>query len=579
MTTMKNIFKSLLLGTLIISASSCDDFLNIPSQGILSDSQLNSADNIEKLVISAYAQLGNDHYTVPNLLWPWGDLRAGDAYKGGDGPADIFFYNALETFTPLQPDMSAFPPGALKDMNNKMWVRQYIGISRVNNAMRRLNEISKTDFDKKEIRIAEMKFLRANFFFTLKILYNRIPWYDENASVADIEKLSNVQYTNAELWDKIITDLRDAAGVLPESQSDVGRPNKYTAKAFLAKALLYAAYEQNDEYQVVNIDGLKLTEVVDLVDEIILSDKFELENDMAFPFLWEYENGKESVWAIQRSKDDGTTTGNLDFSSMLNNPMSNDFGCCWFHIPSQNLVNSFKTGADGLPLFDTFNSTDLDLASNTVDPRLDHTVAMPGKPWKYEAGLIYNELEWTRQPGIYGPYSSMKENVSPYCSCFEKITPFMSSSKNTILIRYSDVLLWKAEALIELGRESEALPVINDVRQRAKNSTSLLKNGLGEPLSDYNIELYDASNWNQDYARKALRWERRLELALEGQRFFDLVRWGVASQTVATYLSVEKDKRTYLKDALFTAGKNEYMPIPYQQIELSKGKYQQNRNY
>lgn len=564
---------------MILTLYSCNDFLDIPAQGILSDSQLNSPENVEKLVISAYAQLGNDHYSVPNLLWPWGDLRGGDAYKGGDGPADIFFYNALETFAPLQPDMSTFPPGALKDMNNKMWVRQYIGISRINNAMRRLNEIELGDFDKRDIRIAEMKFLRAHFYFVLKILYNRIPWYDENASVAEIEKLSNVQYSSNELWDKIANDLRAAADNLPESQNDVGRPNKYTAKSFLAKVLLFQAYEQDEEYKVVDINGLKLAEVVDLVDEVSLSGKFQLVSDFAYPFLWEFENGKESVFAIQRSRDDGTATGNLDFSSMLNNPMSNDFGCCWFHIPSQNLVNAFKTGADGLPLFDSFNSADLDLTVNTVDPRLDHTIAMPGKPWKYESGLIYTEQEWTRQPGIYGPFSSMKENVSPLCECFEKITPFMSSSKNTILIRYSDVLLWKAEALIELGREDEALPVINEIRLRAQNSTANLKDVNGDPLSDYKIELYQSAQWTQDYARKALRWERRLELALEGQRFFDLVRWGVASETVSEYLEVEKTKRTYLNDAMFVPGKNEYMPIPWQQMELSKGLYKQNRNY
>jgi hypothetical protein len=576
---MKTIYKSVLLGSFLLSFYSCNDFLVIPSQGILSDSQLNSPDNVEKLVISAYAQLGNDHYSVPNLLWPWGDLRSGDAYKGGDGPADIFFYNALETFTPIQPDMSAFPPGALKDLNNKMWIRQYIGISRINNALRRLAEISQGDFDKRDTRIAEMKFLRAHFYFVLKILYNRVPWYDENASVAEIEKMSNIQYSNTGLWDKITADLRAAADNLPESQSDVGRPNKFTATAFLAKVLLYQSYEQNDEYKVINIDGLKLTEVVDLVDEVIASGKYQLADNFAFPFLWEYENGKESVWAIQRSRNDGTATGNLDFSSMLNNPMSNDFGCCWFHIPSQNLVNAFKTGADGLPVFDSFNENDLDLTTNTVDPRLDHTVAMPGKPWKYEPGLIYTELEWTRQPGIYGPFSSMKENVSPLCECFEKITPFMSSSKNTILIRYSDVLLWKAEALIELGREDEALSIINEIRQRAKNSTGNLKDVNGGPLSDYNIELYQSAQWTQDYARKALRWERRLELALEGQRFFDLVRWGIASETVSEYLNIEKAKRTYLNDALFVAAKNEYMPIPYQQMELSKGIYKQNKNY
>ena len=259
--------------------------------------------------------------------------------------------------------------------------------------------------------------------------------------------------------------------------------------------------------------------------------------------------------------------------------MSTELGCCWFHIPSQNLVNSFKTDESGLPMFDAFNENDLDLSSETVDPRLDHTVAQPEKPWKYETSIIYTEDEWASQPGIYGPYSSLKENVSPNCECFERIPPFMSSSKNTILIRFADVLLWKAEALIELGRQGEALPIINQIRQRAINSTELLQYANGAPLSNYNVALYDGSAWTQTFARQALRWERRLELAMEGHRFFDLVRWGVAAQEINEYFSAEKSKREYLQSAQFEAGKHEYLPIPQQQINLSNGRYLQNKGY
>ena len=154
----------------------------------------------------------------------------------------------------------------------------------------------------------------------------------------------------------------------------------------------------------------------------------------------------------------------------------------------------------------------------------------------------------------------------------------MSSSKNTILIRYSDVLLWKAEALIELGRQGEALPIINEIRSRAKNSVQLLKDINGLALSNYKVEPY-AGNWDQEFARKALRFERRLELALEGHRFFDLVRWGIANDAVSAYLSIEKSKREYLSLANFEKGKNEFMPIPQQQINLSKGLYKQNPGY
>lgn len=577
---MKNIATITFLSAILLMASSCGgDFLEVEPQGVISDEALNTPENIEGLVIAAYAMLGNDHYTVPNQLWPWGDLRAGDAYKGGDGPADIANYHAMEIFSTLQPDMSAYAPSALGDLNDKKWSRLYTAISRTNNALRRLNDIPESEYALKTTRIAEMRFLRGQYYFDLKIMYKHIPWVSENDSPLDIEQIGNRDLTGAQLWENIIAEFQFAADNLPATQSDKGRPTKFTAKAFLAKALLYAAYEQNDNHQVTNINQQKLEKVVSTVDEVIASGKYALEPDFANPFLWEHENGPESVWAIQRSHDDGTSTGMIDFSAMLNAPMSTEFGCCWFHIPSQNLVNSFKTTANGLPDFDNFNNSDLEVSVNTVDPRLDHTVAQPGKPWKYETSLIYTEDEWARQPGIYGPFSSLKENVSPNCECFEQLPPFMGSSKNTILIRYSDVLLWKAEALIELGRHSDALPIINEVRQRAKNSTARLKFADGSPVSNYNVEPYSGAGWTQEFARKALRYERRIEFAMEGHRFFDLVRWGIAAQTLDSYFTIEKTKRDYLNNAQFQSGKHEYLPIPQQQINLSGGKYVQNPGY
>ncbi len=574
---MKRIFSSAAVLIVLAMTWSCNKFLDVKPQGVISDVTLSTPENIDKVVIAAYAMLGNDHYTVPNQLWPQGDLRAGDAYKGGDGPADIAVFSAMELFSTLKPDMSAYAPSTLGDLNNKKWERGYIAVSRINNALRRLNDIDETVYPLKNQRIAEMKFLRGHFFFELKILYKYMPWFDENAGAADIEAIGNREFTNEQLWEKIANDFISAADGLPVDQTDKGRPHKFTAKAYLAKTRLYQAYEQNDQHVVTTINPERLNQVIALVDEVIVSAKFSLAPDFAQPFLWENENGPESVWAIQRSHDDGTTTGNVDFSSMLNNPMSSQFGCCGFHVPSQNLVNAFKTDENGLPLLDSYNQADLNLATNTIDPRLDHTVGQPGKPWKYEPTIMY-DISWSRQPGIYGPFASLKENVSPNCTCFERLTPFMSSSKNTILIRYSDVLLWKAEALIELGRQGEALPIINEIRSRAKNSVQLLKDINGVALSNYKVEPY-SGGWDQDFARKALRFERRLELALEGHRFFDLVRWGVANDAVSAYLSIEKSKREYLSQAMFEKGKNEFMPIPQQQINLSKGLYKQNPGY
>jgi hypothetical protein len=311
-----------------------------------------------------------------------------------------------------------------------------------------------------------------------------------------------------------------------------------------------------------------------------MSSTFRLETDFGYNFMpGAYENGNESLFAVQYSHDDGTSKGRLNFGDILATPQG--LGCCDFHKPSQNLANAYKTGANGLPLFDTFNDADLDLTANTVDPRLNHTIAIPGHPWKYDPTLLYDK-SWNRTPDVYGVYASLKENVSPKCDCFIHLDPFYGNTKNRIIIRYADVILFKAEALIELGRQDEALPLINQIRTRAKRSTGSLKMSNGNYESNFNVSTYIPGTncvWSQDFARNALRWERRLEFAMEGNRFFDLVRWGIADTYLNAYFTKEKTKRTYLKDGLFTKNRDEYLPIPYNQINFSKGIYKQNYGY
>jgi len=189
---------------------------------------------------------------------------------------------------------------------------------------------------------------------------------------------------------------------------------------------------------------------------------------------------------------------------------------------------------------------------------------------------------WRRVPQVYGYYSSMKE-IAPYNDpTYRKYGAFMGSACNFDILRYDDVLLMKAEALIELNREAEALPLINEIRTRAKNSTNWLKMADGSPISNYKIESYvDGVNciWNKDFARKALQFERRLEFAMEGSRFFDLVRWGIAAETLNNYFDTEKIRFVFLKDAKFQKGRDEYLPIPQQQITLVEGKYVQNNGW
>src|SRR5690606_1577348 len=256
--------------------------------------------------------------------------------------------------------------------------------------------------------------------------------------------------------------------------------------------------------------------------------------------------------------------------------------------PSQNLVNSFKTNASGLPAMDSYNNSNLmtvqDGLNTFVDPRLDFTVGLLGVRWKNYNAAPYSE-SWAREPATYGYYSCKKFLLSPESPYMVNGWPWGGSALNFQIIRYADVLLWKAEALIELGRQMEALPIINTIRQRAKNSEYVLawnNTSNTDYAANYQIALYEDGvncNWTQDYARKALRFERKLELAMEGERFFDLVRWGVAEETLNDYFAKEKSLRTYLQNAKFVKGRDEYFPIPQAQINFSGGLYQQNPGY
>jgi tetratricopeptide (TPR) repeat protein len=573
---MKRVTQLLASSLVALSVASCggSDQLDTAPQAVLTEEQVATAENVDALVIAAYSYIGNDHYTAPNFLWPTGNLRAGDAHKGGNGPSDIFAYHALSLYEPLVPDMESFPPDLI-DLNDKKWARNYTGISRVNAALKIINETPAAELPNGNLQSAELRFIRGFFYFDLKIHHKHIPWIGETMTQEDILSASNRDLTDQQLWDKIAEDFRVGAETLPDVQVDVGRASALSAKAFLAKTLLYQAYEQDDLHNVVNINQDKLNEVVALVDEIEASGVFSLADDYAENFLFEFENGQESVFAIQRSLNDGSPDGRGSWPSALNAPISSEsgFGCCGFHVPTENFVNAFKTDQDGLPQFDSYNDANYRVETDYVDPRLDHTVAMEGKPFKYDENYIHGGDSWARAPAIYGNFNAIKDMENPECDCRGANGPFPIFSLNTPIIRYSDVLLWKAEALIELDRFAEALPIINRIRERAANSTERLNNA-----SLYRISTYTAFTSKQQ-ARQALRFERRLELGLEGHRFFDLVRWGIAKETIDSYLSVEQSRKPYLVDAKFTKNKHEYLPIPNQQINLSGGIYIQNPGY
>ncbi|MDO9373965.1 MAG: RagB/SusD family nutrient uptake outer membrane protein [Ferruginibacter sp.] len=550
--------------------SSCKKALDYTPTGVLSSSDLTSPEAIEGLVTAAYAAIGNGDMIGPIYSnWAYGSVRSDDAYKGGGGTGDVGEIDAMEHYNLVTPTMGAFV--------TRSWQNLFKSISRANVALRAVNTLDAAVFPKKNERLAELKFLRAHSYFTMKLLYKNVPIFDETASDEEILKTSNT-LANDEAWNRIAADFQYAIDNLPAQQLLIGRASKLAAQGYLAKLRLYQAYEQNEQHKVTSISQARLQEVVTLAEAVIASGKYSLSNDIAQNFLPEFENGPESIFAIQFTINDGTSAGRLSFEDGLNYPHgAPQYGCCGFHAPSQNLVNAHSTDADGLPKFLSFNNANVDLATATVDPRLDHTVGIDGHPYKYDNTKPFSN-SWVRDAGVYGNFHSMRYQQLANSASYFKLGPFMGTAKNYDILRLDDIMLILAEAYIELGQQDKALPLINAIRKRAGASTGRLKKVDGSFASNYNVKEY-AAGWSKDFARMALQWERRLEFATEGSRFFDLVRWGIAEQTLNAYLSVEKTKRSFLTTAKFTAGRDEYLPVPQSEITFTNGLYKQNPGY
>ena len=557
---------------LVIGISSCDSFLDehVP-QGTLSDEQVKSPENAEAMVVSAYAVFTTaEDINSSFSMWNF-DVRSDDAYKGGSGTSDGDVFHQLEV-----------QQGVLTtNWNiNDMWVRLYNSISRVNSAIALLNE---SDYAMKQQRLAEMKFLRAYGHFLLKRLYKHIPFVVNEALTYDeYNQLSNTTYTNDEGWQLIIDDLMEAYNTLPEVQADKGRPTKASAAAFLTKVYLYKAYRQDDANtnQVTSINQEDLQKVIEYSNPALYSN-YGLEDDIHNNFRPEeqYENGKESLWAIQYSRNDGSTYGNLNWSYGLippNIPGATDGGCD-FYKPSQNLVNAYRTGADGLPLIDTFNEKDYNRATDNCDPRLFLTVGIPGLPYMFNKKYMMEETSiWSRSNGLYGYNVSLKQNVDPALIGEYLIKgSYWASPMNRIVFRYADVLLERAEAYAQLGQTDQAIQLVNQIRSRAAMSTQMIANYQ----SLYGVKLYITNyrgTYTKEQAIKIVKMERRLELGMECERFFDLVRWGDAATVLNKYYAEEIDNCAIYTAAHFTANKDEYLPVPFEQISASNGHYTQN---
>lgn len=605
---MKKIYNILAACVIGLTLTSCDDFLDYNPTAVIDEDKAFA--DPEGMVTSAYAMLGDCWYSYPFNLFPYGDIASDDCLKGGSGPNDTG-YHAIDIWKTVTPTT----PGEM----DELWYRLYCAVSRCNRALLSLerNGESKLGAETTRQRIAEVKFLRGHFYYKLLTVFRKIPWIDEKVEAAGSqESVKNDAYKYRELFGKVIDDFKAAYDVLPvKGPGEDGRANKIAAAAYLAKCYLNLAWGDGYEANtgVGHITPEYMDSVVYYTNDVVNSDYGYLE-DYGDIFLPEYKNSKESIFAVQCSdyEDDHTTYGRANWSTMLNGCWQM-WSCGWdFHKPSQNLVNAFKT-KNGLPMFDDYNNS-IDYPINGQptaqkwDPRLFHTVGMPSFPYKYESEYTQTMAN-SRDATDYGYYTSLKE--VPQRSKGETYNDsWQAFAMNEYVLRYTDVMLMRAEALIELGRLSEARTIINDIRRRAANSVA---KHIEYAANQCEIAEYPESYFaNKETARQCLRWERRLEMAMENGRFFDLRRWGIASQTLNAYYASEQNAvysffdhngnvmagapvtydsngnitsdtemhyGQYYRDGLFTAGKNEFFPIPYNQMFYIPGLYTQNEGY
>jgi len=433
---------------------------------------------------------------------------------------------------------------------------------------------------KADLITAQVRFLRAFYHFELKKVFGNIPYADETLTPENTDN-------TVDAWPKIEADLQAAIGKLPDTwPGEPGRANVWAAKALLAKVYMYQK-KYTDAYPILT----------DLIQngKTAGGSKYALNDHFFSNFNPAQKNSAESVFAAQTSVKDNSSVDwggdpNGNYGDILNFPYTGGPGaCCGFYNPSQDLANAFKTdAATGLPLIapDTYQNAPNVSAesgtsySGTLDPRIDWTMGRPNIPY-LDWGL-HPGLAWIRNPTNDGNKSplknvyaaSQKDAFTDVGSAYWGPTELVANNVN--IIRFADIILWAAECEVEANKLTDAMNHVNQIRSRMKDHPEAwVKTGAydaakaqyaGADAASYKIGLY-TSFPSQDYARQAVRFERRLELAMEGQRFFDLVRWGIAEPTINTYIAREKAARPLKSDAHFTANKNEYMPIPQSEID------------
>lgn len=566
------------IGIIICAVSvlcSCGNELDVDPQGVLTEDLLaGDVGSLERFLFSAYAILdGNlddsDVWRSAPSNWVYGEVASDNAYKGSE-PGDQ---------TPID-NIEAYTPNATSSFFEIKYRALYDGISKANASIVRTTDGLNFGLEEEDANqlIGEARFLRGHYHFEGKKMWNKIVYVDENT----LPGATNT--TDDSVWDSIEADFQFGIDNMAET-SEVGRANSWMAKTYLAKVHLY----QGD-----------FAAAKPLLDEVINGGPYALNARFSDNFDGEDEQSDlESIFAIQYFVNEGIgndSTGN--WGDILNFPQTTEVGggCCGFFQPSQNLVNAFKTGDDGLPLLDTFNDVDVineeaqfnayvaangnedgydetfELETGNLDPRLDRTVGRRGID--FQGWGLHPGRSWIRDMANAGPYLGKKTmHRADQAGDVSTSGAAWSGNVNGInihIIRFAEVLLWRAEIAAAEGDLGAAVALVDRVRARAANSEDFVTvPGTITPAANYVISEY-GNFTDQEQAIKAVEHEQRIELAMEGHRFFELVRKGTAAQVLNDYTQEESETRSYLSGVLFGSG-NEFYPFPQAIIDESQG--------
>lgn len=537
-------YSALALATL--SLSSCNDWLTEETPGTTKVSEFfTSLSTAEAVVNAAYVPMTWEFGTTYYPEWYFGDIVSDDALKGGQDINDGADLRELENFK----------ANSDNEILLEYYRAQWQGIQRANLA---IDEIPTTrietegDEAEKQAKyrdryLGEAYFLRGFYYFRLARMFGGMPLI--NYVIKSSNQWAQTRSTMDETLNFAIEDFKRAENLLWKkdkySDEELGRATKGAAQAMLLKANLYRAdYLRNAGNET---EAQKyFAEAAKWGKEVIQSRQYSLWPNYLDNFRLANENGRESVFEIQYTEEatsdyggEGYTRGTM--TTILQRSRSSAFGeAGWgYDRPTQNLYNEYEAG----------------------DARRDETILVPtDEQIETPAQEIYcGDRMLNRKYAMYNDGA----NGGIY-----KLAHATRSPKNNIQIRYADVLLMYAEACCESGDLPSAKTALKEVRDRA---------GLSQfPYTAVIQGQTVTFNDNQEDLRKAIRHERRVELAMEGHRWFDLTRWGIAKETMDTYMAGETEEAKELYGT-FQKGKHELFPIPSKEIDLSG--IEQNPNW